>query len=108
MPFRPRLSRNASIFRKPHDEDEETFLLLVRAWSFHNYLKLHRRMRPVLDLCDGGRSVADIVRELEAAAPADERLGEKTCAFFRKLWRQGAVVFDDPLVRRPETALSHV
>ena len=105
--FRPRLSRNASIFRKARDDDAETFLVLVRAWSFHNYLRLHRRMRPVLDLCDGRRSVADIVRELERDAPADARLEQRTCDFFRKLWRQGAVVFDDPLVEQPEPVVTH-
>jgi tetratricopeptide (TPR) repeat protein len=108
MPFCPRMSRNASIFSKSENGDTETFLLLVRTWSFHNYLKLSRAMRPVLDLCDGRRSVADIVRLLEADSPADARLEQRTCAFFRKLWRQGAVVFDDPLVRRPEAVASHV
>lgn len=106
--FRPRLSRNASIFSKGRDDESETFLLLVRAWSFHNYLRLSRAVRPVIDLCDGRRSVADIVRELEAGAPDDERLAQRTCAFFRKLWRQGAVVFDDPLVPKPEAAVAQV
>ncbi len=107
LPFRPRLSRNASIFRKSGGEEQDSFLLLVRTWSFHNYLKLHREMRPILDLCDGQRTVAEIVRRLGAGSSPDARLEQKVCAFLRKLARQCAVVYDDPLSER-EAATSQV
>jgi tetratricopeptide (TPR) repeat protein len=108
LPFRPRLSRNASIFRKAGDEKADTFLLLVRTWSFHNYLRLRREMRPILDLCDGQRSVADIVCQMEAGLPPDSRLAQPVCAFLRKLWRQSALVFNDPVVRNAAGVKSHV
>lgn len=106
LPFRPRLSRNASIFRKVGAEETDTFLLLVRTWSFHNYLKLHREMRPILDLCDGQRSVAEVVREMQAGLPPDSRMEQRVCAFLRKLGRQSAVVFDDPLLVQRAEAVS--
>lgn len=107
LPFRPRLSRNASIFRKAGIEETDTFLLLVRTWSFHNYLRLHREMRPILDLCDGQRSVAEVIRQMQAGLPPDSHMEQKVCAFLRKLGRQSAVVFDDPLVQRAEAVMSH-
>jgi tetratricopeptide (TPR) repeat protein len=107
LPFRPRLSRNASIFRKAGVEETDKFLLLVRTWSFHNYLRLHREMRPILDLCDGQRSVAEIVHQMEAGLPPDSQLEQRVCAFLRKLGRQSAIVFDDPLVRTAEAVKSH-
>jgi tetratricopeptide (TPR) repeat protein len=108
LPFRPRLSRNASIFRRSGGEEEDSFLLLVRTWSFHNYLRLRREMRPVLDLCDGQRTVAEVVSRLANGSPPDERLRQQVCAFLRKLARQSAVVYDDPLVGEREAATSRV
>ncbi|MCA1636051.1 MAG: tetratricopeptide repeat protein [Acidobacteria bacterium] len=103
LPFRPRLSRNASIFRKSGGEEQDSFLLLVRTWSFHNYLRLRREMRPVLDLCDGQRSVAEVVCQLGAGSSPDARLEQQVCAFLRKLARQCAVVYDDPFSEREAT-----
>jgi tetratricopeptide (TPR) repeat protein len=108
MPFRPRLSRNASIFRRKGGEDQDSFLLLVRTWSFHNYLKLRREMRPILDLCDGQRTVAEIVRQLGDGSSPDARLEQQVCAFLRKLARQCAIVYDDPVAGEREAVTSHV
>jgi len=107
LPFRPRLSRNASIFRKSGSEEQDSFLLLVRTWSFHNYLKLHREMRPILDLCDGQSTVAEIVLQLRGGSSPDARLEQHVCAFLRKLARQCAIVYDDPVNER-EAAMNHV
>lgn len=107
LPFRPRLSRNASIFRRSGSDEQDSFLLLVRTWSFHNYLSLRREMRPVLDLCDGQHTVAEVARQLGNGSPPDAGLEQKVCAFLRKLARQSAVVFDDPPSKR-EAATSHV
>lgn len=109
LPFRPRLSRSASIFRKTGDEEQDSFLLLVRTWSFHNYLKLRREMRSVIDLCDGQHTVADIVRQSEdGLLQPNARHEQHVCAFLRKLARQCAIVYDDPVAVERGADMSYV
>jgi tetratricopeptide (TPR) repeat protein len=103
LPFRPRLSQQASIVEGPSNgEQQSTFLILIRSWAYHKGLRLRSEMRPIIDLCDGNRSVFEIVRALESRLQAGPELRELVCRFFRRLWRHGVVFFDEPIINRLE------
>lgn len=93
LPFRPRLSHQASLV----DDKNDAFLVLIRTWAYHHCIKLRGEMRPILDLCDGNRSVADVMRSLEGGFSASPEGQRDVCGFFRKLWRHGALSFDEPV-----------
>lgn len=96
--YRPRLARGTLMLdRLPgHDGDDSVFLV-QRMWAYRSCLKLDRRIRPVLDLCTGEASVAEI-RARSAEEAIDPRgVGE----LLRQLWRRGALVFGDPVFADP-------
>lgn len=91
--FRPRLSEEALLIDKGASDS-----LLIRikrrgGYATDDLLKLHSGTRPILDLCDGSLSVADIMERM--ASPQGGR-DERVCTFLRNLWHRGALCFDEP------------
>lgn len=90
--FRPRLSEEALVYQGAND----SILIRIKrrgGYATDDLLKLHSGTRPILDLCDGKLSVADVVGRL--AGPLG-RQDERVCAFLRDLWHRGALCFDEP------------
>lgn len=90
--FRPRLSEEAFVYSGANDS------ILVRikrrgGYATDDLLKLHSGTRPILDLCDGSLSVADVMGRMSGPLG---RQDERICAFLRDLWRRGALCFDEP------------
>jgi tetratricopeptide (TPR) repeat protein len=98
MPFHPRLSQHASIVDETA-EQKETFLIKVRTWPSPNYLRLRREMRPLLNLCDGRRSVAEVASQLNPKGNDDSDDSHRIHNFLRDLWRHGAICFDAPVLQ---------
>jgi tetratricopeptide (TPR) repeat protein len=98
MPFHPRLSQHASIVDET-EEQKETFLIQVRTWPSPNYLRLRREMRPLLNLCDGRRSVAEVASQLNPEGNNAPDYSHRVHNFLRDLWRHGAICFDAPVLQ---------
>jgi hypothetical protein len=98
MPFRPRLSQHASIVDETA-EQKETFLIQVRTWPYPNYLRLRSEMRPLLNLCDGQRSMAEVASQLNAGGESGANDSQRVHKFLRDLWRRGAICFDAPVLQ---------
>ena len=95
LPFRPRVSEEALVFRGAAENGKENLLIRIKrrgGYATDDLLKLHPEMSRILDLCDGTRTVAEVLERLGGS-----RMNEKICGFLRNLWRRGALSFDDPL-----------
>jgi hypothetical protein len=88
-PFRPRLARQAEI----EPQRDGTLRAVVRGWAYSRAFRLRPELRPLLDLCDGRLTLAEIL-----GRPEVERLGspDQVCGLLRGLWRHQVIVFDDP------------
>jgi tetratricopeptide (TPR) repeat protein len=100
--FRPRLSEEALVF-PPGAGGEAGDSVLIRikrrgGFATDDLLKLRPETRPLIELCDGRRTVGDIVRQTVRGGPAAPQAEERLCGFLRELWRRGALCFDDPAV----------
>lgn len=94
-PFKPRLSIKASIIsRQTEASSEPTFLISVRSSTARKTFKLNRGTRPILDLSDGTRSVAEIVETLRPNYPAKVDLMAQVGRFLRTLHRGKAICFE--------------
>ncbi len=84
---RPRLSQHA---RLRADRRREEFFLLAPERG----LKLSRSAYEVLALCDGSRSIADVVAELEARheAAGREAIERDARELLLELWHRGLVL----------------
>ncbi len=95
-PFRPRLSEEALVFSGRTGGEEASLLIRIKrrgGYATDDLLKLHPKSRPLLDLCDGRRTVDEIARLVAGERTSGAaRLG----GFLRDLWRRGALCFDDP------------
>lgn len=95
--FRPRLSEEALLINKDSANGKNVLIRIKRrgGYATDDLLKLHPGTRPILDLCDGNLSVAEITKRI--AVPNGESGDEQLCAFLRSLWHRGALCFDEPL-----------
>jgi hypothetical protein len=95
LPFRPRLSEQASIL---HGSAEEagTFLVRVRIWTYQICMRLRNETRPVLEMCDGRASVAEILRRTNGSIAESPDGPAQVCGFLRDLWHQGVICFEGP------------
>jgi tetratricopeptide (TPR) repeat protein len=96
--FRPRLSEEALVIKKSDSGNGNSVLIRIKrrgGYATDDLLKLHPGTRPILDLCDGSLSVAEVTQRagLSRSASRDEQL----CTFLRSLWHHGALCFDEPL-----------
>lgn len=98
LPFRPRLSKHAAILEKSNNaEEQNTFMIMIRIWAYHSCMRLHDETRAILNLCDGKRSVADIAHHLETEFEGIPNWKADVSSFFRNLWRNGAIIFEEPI-----------
>lgn len=105
LPFSPRLSQRATIIKSsPDEENSDTFVIMIRIWSRRKYLRLRNETRAILNLCDGERSVAEIVRHLETEFQTSAAWQQRVCNFVRELWRQGAICFTESLVQEKKAS----
>ena len=95
--FRPRLSEEALLINKDSANGKPVLIRIKRrgGYATDDLLKLHPGTRPILDLCDGNLSVAEITKRI--AVPKGEGGDEQLCAFLRSLWHRGALCFDEPM-----------
>lgn len=98
--FRPRLSEEALVITKSGDSaNGNSVLIRIKrrgGYATDDLLKLHPGTRPILDLCDGSLSVAEVTKR--AGLPQSESRDEQLCAFLRSLWHHGALCFDEPIL----------
>lgn len=96
LPFFPCLSFQASVL-EPADDAAEAFHIRIRNFAYQSDIKLHRKLRPLIELSDGQRSLADILDRLADQFPSqDGTWRRQACGLYRKLWRQGAITFRPP------------
>jgi hypothetical protein len=99
--FRPRLSEEALVFTGRSGGAEPSLLIRIKrrgGYATDDLLKLNPATRPLLDLCDGRRTVAEIAR---LAGPGHGRGLAQIGGFLRELWRRGALSLDDPAEGAP-------
>ena len=100
LEFRPKWARRSALVRGRSDNGaEERILLKARSPNSPNrFLELHPKTRPILELCDGRLSVAEIVERLRDDYPVNGGggLAREIGPFLRSLWHRGGIVFDDP------------
>lgn len=117
LPFRPRLSENAFLIDHPQLVDQAEvgaghYLVRVRSaggYTADSVLRLKSGTRPILDLCDGSRSVSEIVRGLQGGTQPRENVAAQVCGFLRRLQREQVIWFDLPdrgSARGPEEAIA--
>ncbi len=95
LPFKPRLSIKASIVaQRDGASTEPSFLLSVRSSTARKTFKLNRATRPILDLCDGTRTVTEIIESLRLGYPEDVDLIAQVGRFLRTLHRGNAICFE--------------
>ena len=96
--FRPRLSEEALLIGNDSANGKSVLIRIKRrgGYATDDLLKLHPGTRPILDLCDGNLSVAEITRRI--AIPQGQGGDEQLCAFLRSLWHRGALCFDEPML----------
>lgn|GEM_PF-3568692 len=100
--FRPRLSQHASVVNgNGRAGAGDTFVIQVRTWSNPQYLRLRNELRPIIDLCDGRRSAAEVARASAETSLAVAGRERQVYGFLRELWRKGAICFDDPASQEP-------
>jgi len=92
LPLRPKLTQHAMIEEGREGEDG-SFRIRVRIAGQASQLRLSRRFLPALRLCDGTRTLAELIRYLRADFPKQLELEKNVCALFRKLDRQGVIHF---------------
>jgi tetratricopeptide (TPR) repeat protein len=99
--FRPRLSEEALLIKGGNDSaNGSNVLIRIKrrgGYATDDLLKLHPGTRPILDLCDGSLSVAELTQR--AGLPQSDNGDEQLCAFLRSLWHRGALCFDEPVIR---------
>jgi tetratricopeptide (TPR) repeat protein len=92
--YRPRLSEEALVF-----ENGGACLIRIKrrgGYATDQVLKLHADTRPIIDRCDGSRSVGALLASLTRAAALTSPQGERLASLLRGLWRHGALCFDPP------------
>jgi hypothetical protein len=97
--FRPRLSEEALVIKGSDSANGSKLLIRIKrrgGYATDDLLKLHPGIRPILDLCDGSLSVAEVTQR--AGLPQSESRDEQVCTFLRSLWHQGALCFDEPIL----------
>ena len=96
--FRPRLSEEALLIGNDSANGKSVLIRIKRrgGYATDDLLKLHPGTRPILDLCDGNLSLAEITRRI--AVPKGQGGDEQLCAFLRSLWHRGALCFDEPVL----------
>ncbi|MEM8962667.1 MAG: hypothetical protein AAGD38_14370 [Acidobacteriota bacterium] len=93
LPFRPALSRHVRVL-EPNNGDSSIRLRLRLATSTSE-LKLRAGVLPLLELCDGQHTVAELV-EHQRAGTEQLDLELQIGGFIRQLWHQGVVTLADP------------
>jgi tetratricopeptide (TPR) repeat protein len=98
--FRPRLSEEALVITKGASDSANGSNVLIRikrrgGYATDDLLKLHPGTGPILDLCDGSLSVAEVTQR--AGLPQSDSRDEQLCVFLRSLWHHGALCFDEPV-----------
>jgi pyrroloquinoline quinone biosynthesis protein D len=84
---KPRLAPKT---RLKWDGTREKHLLLIP----EGMLVLNRTAQEVLELCDGARTVAEIVQTLRARYSTDA-IGEDVKEILQRLWQKTFVIIDD-------------
>lgn len=96
--FRPRLSEEALLLKSTGESGNGHVLIRIKrrgGYATDDLLKLHPGTRPILELCDGSLSVAELTECV--GIPQSPGRDEQLCAFLRSLWHRGALCFDEPL-----------
>lgn len=99
--FRPRLSEEALVFGGRPGREEPSLLIRIKrrgGYATDDLLRLNPATRPLLDLCDGRRTVAEIAR---LADPGHDQGLARIGGFLRELWRRGALSLDEPAAGPP-------
>ena len=106
LPFRPRLSRHAALHEE-RDGEAGGLIVQVRIASYKSeFLRLRRELKPLLALCDGQHSVAEILEELGPRWGGGADVRAPACDLLRRLWRRGAIGFEtSPADRRAHASL---
>lgn len=103
LELRPRLSEEAAVVEPIEPEADPAVLIRIKrrgGYATDQMLKLHPRTRGIVELCDGTRSVAELVAQLAHDRPMPRAEAGRVGAFLRELWRQGALCFDPAEPRR--------
>ena len=84
---RPALKRGCRLSAPSHPES----LLFIPEGA----LRLHGTGRRILELCDGERTLDDLIRQLQSEFPAaePEKLSDEVVSFLKRLQEKGAIEF---------------
>lgn len=96
LPFRPRLSRQATILRSAGGEADDEVVVRVQVWAYRSHLRLNAAMRPLLADCDGERTLAEVLQRAGPGLAGDAAAARRLCDYLRDLWRRGVLTFDRP------------
>jgi hypothetical protein len=97
LPFRPRLSMRAQMLDGTGAGSAKPVVVSVRSWTGRRQLmRMNAEIRPILALCDGNRTVAEIVDRVRGSFPAGGDLSNQVGGLLRTLHRRRAVCFVAP------------